>query len=155
MADNYDIPYVDTTGERVAQMVRFSDVKPGQKTLDLGSGDGRVVIAMAKTGAFAHGIEIDPERGNTSRSAIHQAGLVDKASIETGSFWQHNLAPYDIITIYGVTSMMKNMQQKIWDEAKPGCKIISNYFQFPDWQEKDEQNSVYVYVMEPVAAARR
>lgn len=128
------------------RMTYMAGVKPGQQTLDLGSGDGRLVIAMAKTGAYAHGIEIDPERGRLGQANIRDTGVSDKASIETGSFWEHNLMPYDIITLYGVTSMMERMQQKIRCEARPGCKIISNYFVFPGWKPHDEQNSVYLYV---------
>ena len=80
-------PYVGTSKERVEDMVRISKIKKGQNTLDLGSGDGRIVIAMARKGAIAEGFEINPFYVLLSKIKIHTSGVSKNATIHWKNFW--------------------------------------------------------------------
>ncbi len=131
--------------EKVRIMVELASPLQGKKTIDLGAGDGRVVIAFAKNGAQAMGIEIDPGRAQTAMGNIRDAGLDGKAVIHNRSFWETDLSDCDIITLYGITSIMERLEIKIDQEGKPGLLIISNTFTFPHWTPILERENVYVY----------
>lgn len=127
-------------------MVSLANVKPGEKAVDLGSGDGRVVIAMAKQGIEAHGYEINPLLVILSRRNIKKAGVSDKVFVHWQSFWNKNLSEFDIITVYGISYMMKKLETKLKKELKLNARVVSNYFIFSDWQPEKRENNVYVYV---------
>lgn len=143
--DNYDIPYVPSAGERLEVMMEFAAVKDGQKSLDLGAGDGRVVMAMAQAGAKARGLEIDEARARLAQERIKKAGLAQQAVIENGNFWDHDLSGYDIITVFGIRSIMPGLEKKFLAEAQPACKLICNYFYFPNLRPKQVKNFVLLY----------
>jgi len=123
----------------------LSKVKPNQKVADLGSGDGRLVIAFAHSGAKVHGFEINPLLIQKSRTNIKKAKLENKAQIHLKSFWTANLSQYDIIYIYGMQHIMKRLEKKLQKELKPGAKIISNVYKFPNWPIKKQTNHIYLY----------
>ena len=102
-------PFVPTHGARVERMIELSELKSGEKGADLGSGDGRIVIAMAKAGAIAHGYEINPFLVWWSRWKIRRAGLADRAFIHLGSFWGKNLSEFDAITLFCTKHIMKSL----------------------------------------------
>ena len=141
----YDIPFVPSSDEKVLTMMKLADIKIGEKAIDLGSGEGRLVMAMAAKGAQAVGVEIDPERSLLSITRIIAASLQNRARIIRGSFWRHNLSPYDIIVLYGVPSIMPRLAQKILNECQPSVRIVSNYFTFRDWRPQVSENHVHLY----------
>lgn len=139
------IPYVPSTEEKVNLMLELAEVKAGMKTADLGSGDGRVVIAFAQAGALAHGFEISHERVKLAVKNIQEAGLKNKAFIHHRDFWTASLANFDVITLYGITSIMGRLEKKLEKELKIGAKVISNVFTFPHWKAELSIQGVYVY----------
>lgn len=142
----YDIPYVPSTPEKVETMVELSQIKPGEKSADLGSGDGRVVIAMAQKGAIAHGFEIDPYRAVLGEDNIYDAGLVDKAFIHHKSFWDINLSEFDVISLYGITGIMDRLEKKLQQELKSNARVVSNIFTFPNWEPVQKKEDVYLFI---------
>ncbi|EKD65056.1 MAG: hypothetical protein ACD_50C00204G0002 [uncultured bacterium] len=138
-------PFVPASRKNVETMVQLTGVAKGDKTVDLGSGDGRVVIAMAKQGVIAHGYEINPFLVLWSRLMILKNGLRGKAFIHWGSFWQVDLSSYDIVTLYGISYIMGKFEEKLKRELKPGAKVASNIFKFPSWRHLKEKNGVYLY----------
>ena len=143
---SYDIPFVPTSWERLQTMIELSHVNYGSKSVDLGSGDGRVVIAMARLGANAEGYEIDKGRAALGQKNIKKKGLENKAIIYNKSFWHIDLGSYDIITLYGITSIMERLEEKIYKEVKPGTKITSNFFPFPTLIPLIKKQSIYLYM---------
>ena len=139
------IPYVPSLEEKVRIIIELAGPLQGKMTADLGSGDGRIVIAFAKNGARAHGFEIDPGRVALARKNIEDAWLDGLAIIHPQSFWEANLGEFDILTLYGITSIMERLEKKIDQEGKPGLVIISNVFTFPNWTPVTERENVYVY----------
>lgn len=144
--ENYDIPFVPSSQERVYVMVELAGIKPGDQVIDLGAGDGRVVVAMARAGADVLGIEIDEGRAKIATERIKKATLEDKARIEQRNFWDIDLGKFDVITLFGIRSIMPGLEKKIQLEAKPGTRIVSNYFFFPNWRPEKVQNYVLLYI---------
>ena len=129
----------------VKMMVYLAKVKPGEKAADLGSGDGRVVIALAKAGAEAHGYEINPFLVLKSRKAIRREGLEGRAFIHWGNFFWKNLSSYDIITIFISSLVMKMLEDKLKREMKAGARIISFKFPFPSRPYQQKESGFYIY----------
>lgn len=137
--------FAPTLKKEIERMVSLSGVKPGDKAVDLGSGDGRLVIALAKAGAEAHGYEINPLLVLIAKINIKMAGLSGKAFSHWKNFWELDLSEFNVVTVFGITYMMKKLETKLKKELKPGSKIVSNYFIFPDWQHSKKESNAYLY----------
>ncbi|WP_103076978.1 methyltransferase domain-containing protein [Petrotoga mexicana] len=129
----------------VEKMVNMAEIKGDEISVDLGSGDGRVVIAFAEKGAQAHGFEINPFLVLISRINIRRAGLKGKAFIHWKNFWKADLSKFDIITVFQVDFAMNELENKLKKELKPGSKVISNQWTFPNWKYSKYENGIYVY----------
>jgi precorrin-6B methylase 2 len=141
--------FVPSLGRTVAQMVQEAHIRPGMKTVDLGSGDGRVVIAMAKAGSIATGFEINPLLVWYSRYKIRKLGLQNVASIQTSSFWNQNLGEYDVVTVFGIDHVMGRLGEKLSTELKPNAIVISNAFSVPSLQQIKQVGSLLIYQNNP------
>jgi cyclopropane fatty-acyl-phospholipid synthase-like methyltransferase len=141
----FGAPFAPLADNRIKTMMRNLKLKKGQKLVDLGSGDGRVVIAFAKTGVEAHGYEINPVLVALSRYKIRRSGLGDKAFIHFADFWNKDFSGYDAVTVYGINHMMGRLEKKLKKELKPGSLVASNYFKFPNLKSYKEENKVNFY----------
>jgi protein-L-isoaspartate O-methyltransferase len=144
--------YFPTSPRSVATMLRLADVKPGDKLVDLGSGDGRILITAAQAGAEAVGYEINPVLVRRSRRAIARAGVGGRAG-ESGNavvhwedFWRINFSQFDVVIVYGIPYIMKDLQRKLERELRPGTKIISNAFIFPGWEPVAQERKIMLYI---------
>ncbi|MCA1758462.1 MAG: methyltransferase domain-containing protein, partial [Bacteroidales bacterium] len=86
-AQQLDVPYVPTPESVVEKMLDMAQVGPGDYVIDLGSGDGRIVIAAAKRGAYGHGIDLDPRRIKEARENAIKAGVEDKVIFMEGNIF--------------------------------------------------------------------
>lgn len=139
-------PFVASDKNKLQTIIKFVNIKKGQKALDIGSGDGRIVIALAKAGARAYGFEFNPFLIWLSRRSIKKAGLQDKAQIKKANFWKEDLSSFDIITVFGITHMMDKLGKKLKDELKPGSRVISNGFHIPGWGEEMREDGIILYI---------
>lgn len=139
-------PYVPSRHATVERMMDLAEIRPGDKTVDLGSGDGRIVIAMAQRGAEAHGYDNNPFLVFLARRRIRQAGLSKQAFIHWGNFWKVNYTPYDIVSVYAMPYIMKRLFRKLKRELRPGAKIISNAFAFPNEKPAKKEKGIYLYI---------
>ena len=121
--------------------------RPGAKVADLGSGDGRILIALARDGAEAHGFEVNPLLVLQSRRAIRKAGLADKAFVHWQSFWKANLSDYDAVVVYGFPPIMKRLGRKLMRELRPGTRTISNVYHFHEMKVSAEKDQVLLYII--------
>ena len=94
--------YDPSSQAEAESMAAIADVRPGEMAADLGSGDGRVVCALARAGAIAHGYEINPILVLVSRRKIRGAGLAGRAFIHWGNFWRKDLSNYSLVTTFQV-----------------------------------------------------
>lgn len=138
--------YVPSLDEKVNRMIKFLEIKPGQKIADLGAGDGKLVIAAAKAGAEAYGYEINPFLVSLAKKNIKKAGLENKAFVYCKNLWSLDLRDFDAVVVYGMTHMMKKLEKKLEKELKPGARVVSNYFTLPAWKPDKIEDKVYLYI---------
>lgn len=141
------IPYFKTSRYRVEAMVELSQIKPGEKVADLGSGDGRIVIAFAQAGAEAYGYELRPVFKQLSEENIHKAGV--QATIYQKDFWEEDLSSYDVVTVYPMPDIMDALEKKLLHELKPESRVLLNYYFFPTWKEEKKKDAIYLYRNSP------
>lgn len=141
-----DVPYVPSSWNKVRQIMEFADVQSGMKMCDLGSGDGRIVIECAKKGAYACGYELSNSRVLLSQKNINRENLKNVAFIVQKDFFKANLSSFDLVTVYGITGIMKRLESKLQKELRAGAKVISNHFPFPNWQPAEIKDDVYLYI---------
>ena len=137
--------YVPTKDEKVKKMIELLDIKEGEKALDIGAGDGRLVIALAKAGATATGFEINPFLVKLAKKNIKKAGLEGKAFVYCKNFWKKDFSQYDAVSVYGIGYIMKSLEKKLKKELKKGSRIASNAFGFPNWSPVKKEDNIFLY----------
>lgn len=137
--------YFPSSDENIKAMLALAGVKPGDKVADLGSGDGRILIALANAGVDATGYEVNPLLVLRSRRKIRELGLQRKVEIRWKSFWRENLSPFDIVIVYGIPHIMKKLEEKLKREMKPTAGVISNIYPFPGWRPERTEGRVFLY----------
>ena|SRR3989344_148205 len=146
----FGAPFEPSRMKRIKLMLKFSSPKKGQKVAELGSGNGKVAIEFAKVnpGIKVDGYEINPLLVLYSRRRIKKLGLEKQIKIYWKNFWKINLSKYDIISVFQVIFIMPKLEKKLKAELKPGAKVISNEWKFPNWHAKKSQGEVSLYVKE-------
>jgi hypothetical protein len=137
--------YVPSTPEKARQMADLSGVAVGEKAADLGSGDGRVVIECARRGAEAHGFEVNPILVLLSRRNIRRAGMQDRAFIHWKSFWRARLSPFDAVTVFQGSFVMRRLERKLRKELAPGARVVSDYWGFPTLVRESVHGTLFCY----------
>ncbi len=141
----FGAPYAGLGKKRIRAMFALLNVKKGKKSIDIGSGDGRIVIEASRNGLYAFGVEINPIL--FIYSLIHvKISKAKNTKIFLKDMWQMDFSDYDYITIWGTKHMVKNLGKKIQKEVKPGTKIVSNHFKFEKWKFSREKDDVYLYI---------
>ncbi len=126
------VPTPDTTVQR---MLEIAAVGPRDYLVDLGSGDGRIVIVAAqKFGARGFGIDIDPELVARSRAAAEQAGVAGRVRFEQGDVLQADLRGASVVTMYLFPELLAQLQPKLLTELRPGARIVVHDFAFAVWE---------------------
>lgn len=141
----FGAPFEPTSNKKLKKIIKLAKIKKTDKAVDLGSGDGRLVIAMAKKGAEAHGFEINPILVFLSRRKIKKAGLKGKAFIHWKSFWKENLGKYNLVVLFQFPTIMKRLRKKLKKELKPNARVVSYYWRFPKWKIKNKKENIFVY----------
>jgi SAM-dependent methyltransferase len=131
----WDVPYVPTPNEVVAEMLRLAEIKPGDLLYDLGCGDGRIVIAAAKVyGIRAVGIDIDPVRIGESEAKAAEAGLLDKVRFINEDLFKSDFRDASVITMYLLNSVNLRLRPRLLAELRPGTRLVSHRFGMDDWR---------------------
>ena len=138
--------YVPSSDEKMKIMMKYAAINPGERVIDLGSGDGRLVIAAAQEDAYAVGVELHVHMIRVSRQKIAELNLEDHAEIKKENLWKTDVSDYDVIFVYGVTYMMNRLEKKLLAELKKGARVVSNNYQFPHWKPVKEKGNVRLYI---------
>lgn len=139
-------PFVPVNKKIVKECFEVINLKRGDIVYDLGSGDGRILIAAAKRGAKAYGWEINPVIWLLSKIRIRLAGVSKNVVVYLGSYWNASLHKADIVTLYLISYQMLRMEKKLLKELKSGSRVLSYAFNFPNWQPKlHTKSGIYVY----------
>ena len=132
-------PYVPTPTAIVDRMLTLAKIGPGDYVIDLGSGDGRLVItAVAKYKARGGmGIDIDGKLVNLANDNARKAGVADRVKFIEGDLFKANVAEATVVTLYLLPSMMGDVEAKLRKELKPGTRVISHDYPLPSWTPVD------------------
>lgn len=134
--DGKDAPWVGTPKVLINRMLAMAEIQEGDMLVDLGSGDGRTVIAAARLGARAHGIELNPDLVALSRKTAEAAGVKDLATFEQADIFAADFSRASVVTIFMLGDVNLKLRPKLL-AMKPGTRIVSNTFGMDDW-EPDE-----------------
>ncbi|MDE2025522.1 MAG: 50S ribosomal protein L11 methyltransferase [Patescibacteria group bacterium] len=140
------IPYFQTTRYRVTAMIQLAKVTKNDHAADLGSGDGRIAISLAKAGAEVVGYELDDKLVHLSQDNINREKLEKKVQIMQKDFWQEDLSTYSIITVYPMPDIMSALEEKLLKELIPGSRVLLNYYPFPTWKPTAVKDHIYLYI---------
>ncbi|MBN1240392.1 MAG: class I SAM-dependent methyltransferase [Gammaproteobacteria bacterium] len=127
-------PYVPTVQDDVDLMLEIGDVGPGDYVVDLGSGDGRIVISAARRGADGHGVEIDPELVEEATRRAEAAGVADRAAFVEGDIFDADISQASVVTLYLYPEVNLALRPRLLSELRPGARVLSNSFDMGDWQ---------------------
>jgi SAM-dependent methyltransferase len=130
-----DVPYVVTPFPVVDAMLQLAAVGSEDVVYDLGSGDGRIVIAAAREyGAHGVGIEIDPRLVAESTRRAEQAGVGTRVRFTTQDVFQADLRPATVVTLYLTRELNLRLRPKLLAELRPGARVVSHRFDMGDWK---------------------
>lgn len=128
-----DVPFVITPDSVTLAMLQIANVGPDDYVIDLGSGDGRIVITAAKRfGARGLGVEIVPELVQKSRENARIAGVTSRAFFREQDLFKTDLAPASVITMYLLPDVNLQLRDKLL-KLRPGTRIVSHDWDMADW----------------------
>jgi SAM-dependent methyltransferase len=137
-AQNLDVPYVPTPNDVVEQMLDLANVGAGDYVIDLGSGDGRIVIAAVKRGAVGHGIDLYPERIKEAKANAEEEGVSDRVMFMQGDIFETDFSDASVITLYLLSSVNEKLRPSLLEELSPGTRVVSHSFSMGDWQPDNQ-----------------
>src|SRR6185503_17880749 len=132
--ESLTVPFVTTPDEVVLRMLQLADTRPEDVVVDLGSGDGRIVIAAAqKFGARGVGVEIDAGLVAKSRENAARAGVAQRVSFVQGDVLAADISAASVVTVYLLPGLINRLQPKFLERLQPGTRIVSHAFTMTSW----------------------
>ena len=139
-----DVPYVPTKYPVVDEMLKLANVQKSDLLIDLGCGDGRIVVSAAqKCGARAIGVDIDPDRIQESQENVAKAGVKDHVKFIQGDLFQADVHEASVVSLYLLTSVNLKLRPRLIRELAPGTRVVSHNFGMDAWKP-DKSTSVTV-----------
>jgi len=127
-------PYVPSPQSVVSDMLRYADVSADDFLIDLGSGDGRIVLTAAKVfGARGFGVEIKDELVKKSNEAAQKEGLADRVKFLKQDLFKTDMSQASVITMYLLPDTVNLLKDKFLSELKPGTRIVSHDYPLTGW----------------------
>lgn len=151
-AGHLDVPFVATDTEVVDAMLGMAEVRPGQNVLDLGSGDGRILIAAARShGAHGLGVDIDPARIRESTANAAAAGVASQVTFHRQDLFTTPLGDADVLALYLLPEVNLRLRPRILAEMRAGTPVVSHDFDMGDWRWDKRQRvgtaTVYLWIV--------
>ena len=135
-----DTPYVPTPQVVVDRMLELARVKAGETVIDLGSGDGRIMIeAASRYGARGFGVELDPLLVKRSNEAAARAGVADRVRFFQRDLFKTDFHEADVLTLYLLPDVNLALRPKILAELKAGARVVSHDYGMGDWRPDTEE----------------
>jgi ribosomal protein L11 methylase PrmA len=132
-----DIGYVPTSQAVVEAMLTLAEVTSDDILYDLGSGDGRVVIAAAqKFGTRGVGIDIDAERIREANENASQAGVSDRVEFRQQDLFESDFSEASVVIVYLLPHLNLRLRPELVSQLKPGTRVVSHDFDMGDWKPK-------------------
>jgi SAM-dependent methyltransferase len=149
-----DVVWVPTTRTLVEKMLDLAAVTPRDYVIDLGSGDGRVVIAAARRGAQALGVEYEPEMVALARKSAQEEGVADRARFVQGDLFEADISKATVLALFLLPANLNRLAPKFLD-LPAGTRIVTNTYRIDEWVEETQMSmpdcitwcSAYLYLV--------
>lgn len=147
-----DVPYVPTPQEVVNRMLEIAKVTGKDFVMDLGCGDGRMLVtAASRYGSRGFGVDLNPVRIKEATENAARAKVGDKVQFEVRNLFDTPIKDADVLTMYLLPSVNLQLRPRILDEMKPGSRIVSHAFNMGDWapdlRENVDGRDVYFWIV--------
>jgi len=156
-----DVPYVPTNQATVEAMLRVAGVGRGDFVIDLGSGDGRILITAARLhGARGLGVDLDPQRVKEATEIAKAAGVSDQVRFVQRNLFDTRIAEATVVTLYLLPRINVELRPRLLAELAPGTRVVSHDFDMGDWQPdlrvsvRGAGSEVYFWVIPARAGGR-
>ncbi len=150
-----EVPYVQTPMPVVDAMLDMAEVGQADYLIDLGSGDGRIVIAAARRGARGLGVDIDPNRVAEATNAARFAGVEGRAAFRRQDLFATPIREASVIAIYLLPDVNLRLRPRLLTELRPGTRIVSHAFAMGDWRPDEHRDvdgrNAYLWIVPAVA----
>lgn len=150
-AQELDVPYFTTEPEVVEGMLDMAGVGQGDYLIDLGSGDGRIVIAAAHRGAVGHGVDLDPERVTEAEKNAREAGVSDRIFFLEENLFDTDFSQATVVTMFLLSAVNLQLRPELLVRLRPGSRVISHTFDMGDWEPDAYQvigiRPVYLWII--------
>ena len=157
-APNLDVPYVPTPQDVVERMLALAKVGKNDYLIDLGCGDGRIVVtAVRERGARGLGIDLNPERIAEASENARKAGVGQRASFKVANLFETDLSPASVVTLYLLPEVNVRLRPRLWQQLKVGSRVVSHAFDMgPEWPpERTESVGGRTIYMWTIKAAQK
>jgi len=145
-----DVIWVPTPNELIQKMLDMAKLTPSDYHVDLGSGDGRTVIAAAKRGSRALGVEYNPDMVELSKRNAQKEGVSARAEFIRADIFETDFSKANVLTLYLLPSLNLKLRPTILN-MKPGTRVVSHAFTMGDWQadqtETVEGRTAYLWIV--------
>lgn len=149
-----DVPYVPTPRPVVAAMLDLAELTPSDYLIDLGSGDGRIVVAAAQRGARALGVDIDPVRVSEGYAAAQLAGVEARTSFRRQDIFETPLREATVVTAYLLPAINMRLRPRLLTELRPGTRLVTHAFAMGEWQPDAHRvidgRNIYLWIVPAV-----
>ncbi|MFN7087092.1 MAG: SAM-dependent methyltransferase [Burkholderiales bacterium] len=167
--DYGDTPYVPTPQNVVDKMLEVAKVGPKDYVIDLGSGDGRMVITAAKKyGARGFGVDLDKQLVSKANALAARAGVADRARFYARDLYETDVSPATVLTIYLLPEVNLMVRPRLLATLKPGTRIVSHDYDMGEWPPdlaltieapgktvgRDRRSKVFFWVMPATASGK-
>ena len=147
-----DAPYVATDYEVVDAMLAMARVRPDDYVIDLGSGDGRILIAAARShGARGLGVDIDPARIREAEANARAARVNHLVDFRRQDLFDTPLGEADVVTLYLTAEVNRRLRPRILSQMRPGTRVVSHDFDMGDWRpdarEQVGSSTLYMWIV--------
>jgi SAM-dependent methyltransferase len=132
--DDGTTPFVVTPEDVVERMMRLAEPRAGDYLIDLGSGDGRIVIEAARrAGTRGLGVDIDPHLVGLARDNARKVGVESLAKFEVRDLFETDVREATIVTMYLLPEVNRKLAPRLYQQLRPGARIVSHDYELGDW----------------------
>jgi len=160
-SDDLDVPFVPSHGNVLKAMFDFAKPTKDDFLIDLGSGDGRIVIGAAKSfGTRGFGVDLNEGLVRVARARAERAGVAALARFEVRDLYKTDLRPATILTMYLLPEVVQSLRDRLLTELRPGTRIVSHDYHLGEWRpdasrvvdispspDKPEDSVIYFWVV--------
>ena len=129
-----DVPYVPTPQDVVEKMLDMAKLTKDDYHIDLGSGDGRIVITAAQRGARSMGVDLNPTRIAEANENAKKARVIDRVTFVQANLFETKIGEANVLTMYLLQSVNLQLRPRILDELRSGSRVVSHAFSMNEWE---------------------